>query len=164
MKTILSAFFIISFVALPYPLTAQTLHLTSKHWRAFTVTDAGAQRCYMVSFPTAQAGNYRSRGEPFLMVTHLGSGRDEVSLSSGYPYRAGSDVSFSVDGVDTALFTKGDRAWAKDNSTDAALVSRMKQGTSAKAKGISVKGTHSLDSYSLSGFSAAYQKMTALCP
>jgi invasion protein IalB len=144
-------------------VNAQTLQLTSKQWSVFTMNDAGRTSCYMASIPTAQSGNYKSRAEPFLLITHRSVTADEVNTSSGYPYKDASEVALTLDGAPYKLFTKEDRAWAKDATTDAALVSKMKQGTNVTIRGTSKRGTYSLDTYSLAGFTAAYQKMKTLC-
>lgn len=160
-KTVL--FLLCICVLSPLPSYAQQLHMTSKHWRVFTVQQGGQKLCYIASMPVDQTGNYSKRGEPFAMVTHRSSKMDEVSVSSGYPYKEKSDVSVVVDSEKYALFTDGERAWAKDSKTDTMLISSMKKGTSMTARGTSKVGSYSLDTYSLSGFTAAYNKMKSLC-
>ena len=99
------------------------------------MNDGGRTSCYIASVPTAQSGNYKSRAEPFLLVTHRTATMDELNASSGYPYKNASDVTLTLDSVPYKLFTKQDRAWAKDAVTDAALVNKMKQGTHVTIRG-----------------------------
>ena len=150
-------------VAVPSLTTAQSLHFTSKNWRVFTVTQAGKKICYMASIPTKKKGNYSKRGEPFVIVTHRAAQLDEVSVSSGYPYKDKSDVTLSIGKNKHKLFIKGERAWAKDSKTDSLLVGRMKAGSSLLVRGTSKRGTYSEDTYSLSGFTAAHGRMKKLC-
>jgi invasion protein IalB len=142
---------------------AQTAQFSAGQWRTFTMAGQGGTVCYIASQPTAESGNFKKRGTPFVMVTHRNSTTDEVSVSSGYPYKETSEVPLIIDGKTTALFTKQDRAWAKDAATDSALVASMKRGTRMSVKGESRVGSTSQDSYSLSGFTAAYNKMKELC-
>ena len=143
---------------------AQTLEFTSKDWRVFTTTQNGSKVCYIASVPTDKKGNYKNRSEPFAIVTDRGqSAADEVSVSSGYPYKAGSGVTVSVDGKKTAFFTKGERAWAKNSKADTSLIKQMKRGNAMRVRGNSQLGTYSEDRYSLLGFTAAYNKMKTLC-
>lgn len=142
---------------------AQTAQFSAGQWRTFTTNQGNSTICYIASQPVQESGNFKKRGVPFVMVTHRGATVDEVSVSSGYPYKETSDVAMTVDGKTTALFTKEDRAWAKDAATDTALVAAMKRGTRMNVKGESRLGTSSQDSYSLSGFTAAYTKMKELC-
>ncbi len=142
---------------------AQTLHFTAKHWRAYTYGDADGKQCYAASGPVKQTGNDKGRADPLFLVTRIATQRDEVSVSSGYPYREGSDIVVVVDRTAYHLFAKADRAWTKDAATDKAMVARMKHGKTVTVKGVGAKGFHTQDSYSLAGFNAAYQKLGALC-
>jgi invasion protein IalB len=149
---------------LPIPQAdAQTLHLTVKNWRTYTHADATGTQCYVTSSPVSQSGNDKGRADPFVIVTRTSAHKNEVSVSSGYPYRAGSDVVVSVDKAPYHFFAKADRAWTKDGATDKMMVEKMKRGNTVIVKGVSKKGYHSQDTYSLSGFTKAYQKMDALC-
>lgn len=142
---------------------AQTLQLTSKHWRVFTATEGKNTLCYIASVPTANEGTFKQRGEPFLMVTHKSTSLDEVSVSSGYDYHAKKDVVVTLGSKKYPFFAQKDRAWAKDSATDTALVKEMRRGSRLDVQGVSVKDTTSKDTYSLSGFSLAYNKMKQLC-
>lgn len=142
---------------------AQQLQQTSGDWRVFTAGEGTARQCYVASVPVKKTGNYSARSEPFVMVTNRGVAGDEVSVSSGYPYKEGGQVSLTIDSRRYDLFTQGDRGWAYDAEQDKNLVAAMMKGSQMELKGTSQKGTFSADSYSLSGFTAAMQKMKALC-
>ncbi len=143
--------------------TAQQLHETSGDWRVFT-NGSGANRiCYVASVPVKKTGNYSARGEPFVMVTNRGQKGDEVSVSSGYPYKAGSQLSLTIDNRRYDLFTESERAWAYDAAQDKNLMDAMMKGSQMLAKGMSQKGTYSSDTYSLTGFTNALRKMKMLC-
>lgn len=142
---------------------AQQLQQTSGDWRVFTHGDGKARQCYIASVPVKKTGNYSARSEPFVMVTNRGVAGDEVSVSSGYPYKEGGQVSLTIDSRRYDLFTKGDRGWAYDAAQDKNLVAAMMKGSQMELKGTSQRGTFSADSYSLSGFTGAMQKMKALC-
>ncbi len=142
---------------------AQTLQYTSRDWRVFTTNNNGGVLCYMASMPVKKTGNYNNRGEPFLLVTHRSSRLDEVSVSSGYPYKENKDVTITIGKHNHQLFVQDERAWAKDSKTDMLLVERMKAGSKLTVKGNSKLNTYSIDTYSLNGFSAAYAKMKEIC-
>ncbi len=141
---------------------AQTLGFTAGQWRGFTLQEAGKKTCYIASIPTSSSGTFKQRGEPFAMVTHRGDA-DEISFSSGYPYKQATDVTLIIDGKSTALFAENDRAWAKDSITDGALTQAMMRGTTMSVKGFSRLGSNSSDVYSLSGFTSAYRNMKQSC-
>ncbi|MFI5018219.1 MAG: invasion associated locus B family protein, partial [Dongiales bacterium] len=56
-----------------------------------------------------------------------------------------------------------DRAWAKDATADKAMIDAMRKGSSLTVKGTSSRGTEITDTYSLLGFSKAYQAIGAAC-
>lgn len=142
---------------------AQQLHQSSGDWRVFTAGEGAQKQCYIASVPIKKTGNYAARGEPFVMVTHRGAVTDEVSVSSGYPYKEKSQVSLTIDSRRYDLFTQGDRGWAYDEAQDKNIAGAMMKGSQMVVKGTSQKGTFSSDTYSLSGFTAALNKMKTLC-
>jgi hypothetical protein len=158
-KVLLSIMMIYGFMGVA---NAQTLNFTAGQWRSYTIEEGGNKTCYIASIPTSSTGTFKKRGEPFAMVTHRGAA-DEVSISSGYPYKQASDVQLLIDGNRLGLFADNDRAWAKDAATDQALVASMMRGTTMNVKGESRLGSNSNDTYSLSGFTSAYKKMKELC-
>ena len=68
-----------------------------------------------------------------------------------------------VDGRPFKLFTEGEHAWTRTNDEDRALIGAMKAGASMTVRGTSVRNTYSMDSFSLSGFTAAMDAMRAAC-
>lgn len=142
---------------------AQQLDSTHKNWKVFSAQQSTGTLCYIASEPTRQTGNYRSRGEPYVWIAARSHAVDEVSVSSGFPYKAKTEVKVTVGSKTHQLFAQGDTAWAKDETTDKALIAAMKKGSSMTVQGTSERGTFAKDTYSLSGFSAAYNRMKALC-
>ncbi len=89
---------------------------------------------------------------------------DEVSVQPGYNYLEGSNVSVSVGGKVFTLFTRGGpHAWTKNDDEDRALIDAMRQGEAMIVEGESSKRTSSKDTYSLLGFTKAYNAMVAAC-
>ena len=54
-------------------------------------------------------------------------------------------------------------AWFKTDQYDKKAINRMKKGHKLVVKGTSQKGTYSVDTYSLSGFTKAYNRINSLC-
>jgi len=69
----------------------------------------------------------------------------------------------AIDGQDFDLFTDGDSAWARDAETDRKLVQAMVRGNSMVVRGTSSRGTLTVDTYSLSGFTAARNAINKAC-
>lgn len=139
------------------------LHQTYGDWKVFTHKNGEKDVCYIASTPSKKAGNYSKRDEPFVLVTHRSAKIDEISVSSGFPYKKDSEVSLKLDKKDFKLFSQNDRAWAYDEKEDLQIVDRMAKGKTMIVKGISPKGTFAEDTYSLSGFTKARRAMKDLC-
>jgi len=143
--------------------SAQVKDKTFKDWTVYTTNLQGSKTCYIASFPKSKTGNYTKRDDPYFLVTRISDGVYEVSTSSGYPYKVGSDVSVDIQGNKFSMFTKGELAWAKDSKEDKQIIDIIKKKGTMNVKGTSTKGTYSVDKYSLMGFTAAYNRMQSVC-
>ncbi len=145
--------------------TANAQEFVSSHgkWSVFTIHKNGQKLCYSVSAPIKKSGNYTRRDDPYAMITRRDKTIDEVSVSSGYGYKPGSDVTLTIDKKAYLFFTKDELAWVKNVAEDKTIVAAMKKGSKMRVKGTSKKGTYSNDTYSLKGATAAYKKMVSLC-
>ncbi len=146
------------------PAHAQKLDRVFKDWNVFSMRQDGQTVCYMASAPKQKSGTYKKRGEPYLLVTQRKKGVEEVSISAGYPYKAKSEVTVSVnDGESYRLFTKGELAWAYTADADKKMIAAMKKGSTLVASSQAESGATATDTYSLSGFTAAHARMAQLC-
>ena len=62
------------------------------------------------------------------------------------------------------LLPKGGDLWVKNAARESALIAEMKKGVTLEIKAASIKGNESTDSYSLSGFSQAMERLQKECP
>jgi invasion protein IalB len=62
------------------------------------------------------------------------------------------------------LLPKGANLWVKNAARESALIAEMKKGVQLEIKAASLKGNESTDSYSLSGFSQAMDRLQKECP
>lgn len=143
---------------------AQKFQKQYNDWSVYTSSRGGQKLCYMVSFPKRKNGNYRYRSEPYVMVTNVGGRRDEVSVTGGYSYKRRTEPRAIVDGKEYRMSViSGEMAWFRTGAYDRKVISKMKKGMKLKVKGTSAKGTYSIDTYSLRGFTKAYNKIRSLC-
>jgi invasion protein IalB len=134
-------------------------------WSAFKYLEGGKQVCFMASEPTKAEGNYTQRGKIHAMVTHRPEEKrnDEVSIQAGYPYKEGAPVEIEVGSLKLRLFTQGESAWTVDKDSDKQLVQAMIKGNTMVVQGTSSRGTNTTDTYSLSGFTRAYEAISKAC-
>jgi len=134
-------------------------------WTAYTFQESGKKVCYMASKPQKAEGNYTQRGDIYALITHrpAENTRDVFSYITGYPYKAGSEVTIKANGSTFKLFTQDDTAWTPDSNADKSLTSAIRKGSDMVVKGTSRRGTLTTDTFSLKGSGAAYSKITSEC-
>lgn len=142
---------------------AQTKDKTFKDWTVYTTNLQGKQTCYVASLAKTSTGNYADRNDAYFLVTKLDNDTFEVSTSSGYEYKVNSDVKVDIGGSKFNMFSKGELAWAMDSKQDKQMIDMMVKKSDMNVRGTSLKGTYSVDRYSLSGFGSAYKHMQSLC-
>ncbi|MGD1878119.1 MAG: invasion associated locus B family protein [Kiloniellaceae bacterium] len=134
-------------------------------WSAFKYEESGNLICFMASAPAKAEGTYSKRGKIHAMVTHRpGEKRaDEVSIQAGYPYQENTQVEVQIGTLKVRLFTQDESAWTVDKDTDKKLVQAMIKGSTMIVQGTSARGNNTKDTYSLSGFTRAYQASSQAC-
>ena len=135
------------------------------NWEAVTFKEQGKQGCYITSVPAKKEGNYTSRDKTYALVTHRPADKtfDVVTVVGGYSDKEDSVVTVKIGTQTFSLFTNKDAAWAQDDDTDKKLVQAMIKGQGMVVQGTSTRGTETTDTYSLSGFTKAYQAIGKAC-
>ena len=138
---------------------------TYRDWNVYAFTEDNQKICYMASEPKKQEGDYTRRGNPAVLVTRRPGpdALDEVSVQPGYTFLDGSDVEIQVGDRKFQLFTRGEHAWTKTEKADRDLIQAMRRGLDMTVRGTSSRNTYSLDTYSLLGFTSAYEAMDEAC-
>ena len=149
-----------------YPLNCHSKELAKfKDWTAYSEGEAKNKACMAISKPKKHEGNYKKRGDIFAIVTHLpGQDKwDEFSIVAGYNYKQGSNPDIQIGDLKLQLFTSGSRAWSFSVRDDLKIINAMKTSIKMQVVGTSSRGTITKDTYSLLGFSKAYQAINVAC-
>jgi hypothetical protein len=135
-------------------------------WLAYSYDAADSKVCYVSSTPKSSEPKNAKRDPAFFLVTHMPGRKPpvkgEVSTIIGYPFKEGQIVKLMIDDQNYEMFSKGDTAWV-DTGSDKKIVAAMKAGKSLKIEGTSWRGTRTVDTYSLSGISAALAAIDKAC-
>jgi len=135
-----------------------------EEWHVITNVKDGEKICYIASLAVEEEGNVSRVTDPYLLVSKFEKRKPEVSVSSGFNYKAGSDVKFMIkEKIFLLNKIKDDIAWANSNSLDSEIVQAMKAGVMLEVKSTSQDGKYAIESYSLKGFTSAFNKMLSLC-
>ncbi len=136
------------------------------NWSAYSYDDGKDHVCYMAAQPTKSQGKYSRRDDVFLIVTHRpnDSTFNVVNVVAGYTYKTTSKPQLTIDKNKAIELKRHENtAWAKDAATDEQLVAEMKKGSNATLLGTSARGTKTTDTFSLKGFSKAYEAINKAC-
>jgi len=143
-------------------------------WNAFADDEKGGKVCYIASSPQKAEGKYTKRGDIHVLVTHRNTQKNVgvVSFIAGYVYEKESLVEVKIGAKTLHLYPHDDKAWALDDKNksnipflahDRDVVRAMKRGLEMVVKGTSSRGTVTTDTYSLAGFSSAYDAISKAC-
>lgn len=135
-------------------------------WSAWMYNDKGNLICYMTSMPKKDEGKYTKRGDIYTVITHRPHEKsfDEVSFVAGYTFDPKAPLTIKI-GKQTFknTFTDGGQGWMINTDEDHKIVMAMKRGDRMIVDGKSSRGTLTKDTYSLKGFTTAYQTISAKC-
>ncbi len=136
-----------------------------KAWTAQTYKEDKSLVCMMWSQPEKAEGDYQRRGEIYVFVTHRPSARErnEIRFDSGYPFKPSSRVKVTIDKREFSLLTEGSAAWPASAAVEKSMLRAMRSGREMVVEGTSKRGTHTTDTYSLYGVSAAHKAITRAC-
>ena len=134
-------------------------------WEAYAGTEGKAKVCYAVTQPTKKEGQVAKRGEVYLFVTHRpgDNQRDVVNVKAGYTYKANGTVNAAIGNQNFGMYVKDDTAWNRTSDDDKSMVQAMIKGATVTVRGTPNAGAGTTDTYSLKGFSAAYQAIGKAC-
>lgn len=139
---------------------------TFKSWTAWQGVDANGTICYISGQPSnSEPKNVNRDPIHFLVIHRKGIGvKNEVQTLIGYPFNASSaNASATVDGKVFPMVTEGSAAWLASTGDEGPFVSALKAGTTLVVKGTSQRGTNTVDTYSLSGVTAAMGEIDKAC-
>lgn len=142
-----------------------------RDWNAFTGADQSGKVCFIASTPKGSeySQTVSGRDPAFFQITSApASGvRNEASTIVGFTILTSADVTVDVDGTKFRMFldpSHPDTAWSVPEQ-EAQLVEAMKKGSRMTVVATSSpRRTVVTDTYSLSGVTAALEKLAQECP
>ena len=163
-------------------------------WNVFVGEAGKGRICYTLAQPKTRepAGLTRDPGYAFISDRPAEGVRNEVSFIMGFDVAGGVDAEAKLDPkagdkpatktdakpkalagpapvalVDEASFEmlpKGADLWVKNAAKEGALIAEMRKGAKLVIKAASLRGHQSIDTYSLTGFAQALERLQKECP
>ena len=136
-----------------------------KMWESQYVENGNGKVCFAVSMPTRMSPANLNRAESRIFITFRPNDgvSNEISITNGYPFRKKSNVSTSVGNAFFKFETKGKFAWMTSLDDELRMIRAMKKSNKAIVTGTSSRGNKTKDTYSLMGFTAAYNAAKKNC-
>ena len=170
-----------------------SLVATFGDWNVFVGEVGKGRICYTLAQPKSRepASLTRDPGYAFISDRPSEGVRNEVSFIMGFDVSGGDTAEAKTDAkpgekpsksdaksktsaapapvalVDQASFEmlpKGGNLWVKNAAKESALIAEMRKGVKLVIKAASLRGHQSIDTYSLSGFAQAMDRLQKECP
>ena len=135
-----------------------------KNWESFSMETDKGKICFAQTVPTKRAPSSVKREQSRLFVTFrpLESIKNEISITSGHPYKS-SSVTAKSGKNKFSFFSQNNFAWLLDRKEEETFVKLMKRATNLIVKARTTKGAETTDHYSMMGFTKAYNTAKKTC-
>lgn len=136
-------------------------------WGAYTAMPNGKKVCFALAKPSSSKTNppNRPRDPAYAFISTRPAEKvvNEVSVMIGYTLKPGSESSLEVGGASYSMYTQGDGLWIKNAAEEERMVEAMRKSADVTVKGVSAKGTETIDTFSLKGLSQALDRLAQDC-
>ncbi len=129
------------------------------------VSIAAPKLCFAMSQPKTRTPEGLNRDPAYFFVSTRPSEnvKNEITITSGFPLKDGSDVKLTVGALTLQFYSKDSSAWLRNAADEAKLVDAMRKGRDVTVVSVSGRGNPTTDKYSLSGFGQALDRAAQEC-
>ena len=158
MKIFIQLFFFISFLFFANILLAD---IEKGKWNYVKENDY----CFIGSLPIkSDIPEGKKRGKTYVLVYRINKSPDAiVQIEAGYPYDQNKIVEVKIDKSLYKFSSEEDTPETAWTDKDKEVIYAMKKGIELTIIGISTRGTKTTDTYTLNGFTTAYNKLINDC-
>ena len=136
-----------------------------KDWETIVIKNDSKIICFAQSKPVLQAPKSNPR-EARLFVSFRPNEKifNEISITAGYEFNKENSIT-AKSGKFKYKFdiAQENFAWMADNKMEKKMINTMKKGSRIMVSGYNQKGSHTIDHYSLLGFTKAYGAAKKSC-
>ncbi len=136
-----------------------------RDWSAFTANDGSGPICFAMSKPKEISPTPDGYTQAYIYLTHRVSEgtRAEFNMIAGFEFAPDSIAVAKVGSNVFNLFTSADAAWLEDPSIAASFARSLRAGSTLIIEGTSALGVKVVQTYSLSGATAASRAIDRAC-
>lgn len=149
------------------PALAQSVRLIGdfRDWSAYATSEGAGALCFALSKPQDINPIPDGYTEAYLYLTNrpAESISNEFNLVAGFTFAPDSPATVTVSGQSFDLFTESDAAWLLDPAQNDNLAGAIRAGSTLVIEGTSDKGIKIVQTFSLSGATAASRAIESDC-
>lgn len=146
---------------------AQSVRLLGdfRDWSAYSTSQGVGKLCFVLSKPQDVRPTPDDYSQSYLYLTHRPgeSVRNELNFVAGFALAANSPTTVSIDGRSFILFAEADAAWLDDPSLSNDVAGNMRAGSTLTVQGSTADGVKVVQTFSLSGVTAASRAIDREC-
>jgi invasion protein IalB len=136
-----------------------------KDWETIVIKNDSKLVCFAQSKPVLQSPkSYKREARLFVSFRPNEKILNEISITSGYKFNNENSIT-AKSGKFKYKFdiAQENFAWIADNKMEKKMINTMKKGSRIMISGYNQKGSHTIDHYSLLGFTKAYKAAKKSC-
>ena len=136
-----------------------------KDWETIVIKNDSKLVCFAQSKPVLQSPkSYKREARLFVSFRPNEKILNEISITSGYEFNNQNSIT-AKSGKFKYKFdiAQENFAWMADNKMEKKMINTMKKGSRIMISGYNQKGSHTIDHYSLLGFTKAYKAAKKSC-
>jgi len=138
---------------------------THKDWETYVINNEQGKVCFTQSKPVLQSPKNNTRDARLFITFRPGKDiTNEISITSGYDYNNKNSIK-AISGKNKYTFdiVRENFAWITDNRFEKKMIKTMQKGSRIMVTAYNLKGSQTIDHYSLLGFTKAYKAAKANC-
>ena len=136
-----------------------------KDWETIVIKNDSKLVCFAQSKPVLQSPkSYKREARLFVSFRPNEKILNEISITSGYEFNNQNSIT-AKSGKFKYKFdiAQENFAWMADNKIEKKMINTMKKGSRIMVSGYNQEGSHTIDHYSLLGFTKAYKAAKKSC-
>lgn len=146
---------------------AQSVRLLGdfRDWSAYTTSQGAGKLCFVLSKPKDVRPTPDDYSDAYLYLTHRPGERirNELNFVAGYGFAPETSAVMNIGGRSYDLFVEADAAWLDDPAQSDNIAGNMRAGSTLTVEGTTAAGVQVVQTFSLSGITAASRAMDREC-
>lgn len=134
-------------------------------WSVLTTGEGRSKSCFIMTQPAERLpkGLTRDPAHVYITMRQGEATKQEFSVITGYPLKAGGEAQITVGNVSFAALGQNKNVWLRNPAEEARFIGELRKGAALVIKGTSQRGNDTTDRYPLTGFGAALERAQKEC-